>query len=266
MVRRAAASIRAIAVLALVLWPAMGRAQVNIDRGKTAAEIYSSDCATCHKTIRGLAVGKNSLMLSSFLREHYTASRDQAAALAAYVLSSGGAEAPPKQKPEVARARAEEPKLGGPKPDEPKLAEPKNGARPVRAASAKPEEPTAPKEQNARHEENPGLADVHARDVHPEIANRGEKRTPEAAAPVPHGPAPVAAAPAAVETPRAAEAPAAAAIATPGAVASAEPGSITGGVSSHLPSLELGSTLTAVAPPEEQPNAAAAVPRDNIPD
>src|SRR5580704_174986 len=79
-----------VVTLVLGLIPAIARAQVNIDQGKPAAELFESDCATCHKTARGLAAGKNSLMLSSFLREHYTASRDQAAALAAYVIGVGG--------------------------------------------------------------------------------------------------------------------------------------------------------------------------------
>ena len=39
---------------------------------------------------RGLANGKDSAALTDFLREHYTTSRDQAAALAAYVLGGRG--------------------------------------------------------------------------------------------------------------------------------------------------------------------------------
>ena len=58
---------------------------MNIDQGKSPADIFANDCAACHKSTRGLANGQNSLALSSFLREHYTASKDQANALAAYV-------------------------------------------------------------------------------------------------------------------------------------------------------------------------------------
>lgn len=140
--RRFAPAIGLVAGLAPAMFPALARAQVNIDQGKSPAEIYSTDCATCHKTPRGLAAGKNSLMLSAFLREHYTASRDQAAALAAYVLGAGGAEPAPKQKPEVEHARAEEPKAG----------EPKTSTHPVRA-SAKPEGGSGPnwKKQSTRN-------------------------------------------------------------------------------------------------------------------
>jgi outer membrane biosynthesis protein TonB len=139
------------AALGLALMPAVARAQVNIDQGKPAAEIFENDCATCHKTAKGLASGKNSLMLSSFLREHYTASREQAAALAAYVVGAGGSgPAPAAQKPSQEHAKVEEPKAGEPKAGEPKTAEPTTAepktaepksAHPTRQA-AKPE--TAP--------------------------------------------------------------------------------------------------------------------------
>jgi len=81
-------------------------AQTNIDQGKSPAELFANDCAACHKTTRGLANGRSSLTLSIFLREHYTASSDQAAALAAYVLNSGGNAPAPKP----TAARVEEPK------------------------------------------------------------------------------------------------------------------------------------------------------------
>ena len=81
-------------------------AQTNIDQGKPASELFANYCAVCHKSTRGLANGRNSLTLSLFLREHYAASREQAAALAAYVMSAGGNA--PAAKPE--RAKSEEPK------------------------------------------------------------------------------------------------------------------------------------------------------------
>ena len=102
--------------LLVVLLPAMARAQTNIDQGKSPAEIFANDCATCHKSARGLANGRGSSGLASFLVEHYTASRDQAAALAAYVMGAGGGEAAPARGPKPTadrnRASAEEPKPG----------------------------------------------------------------------------------------------------------------------------------------------------------
>ena len=74
-------------------------------------------------------------MLTGFLREHYTASSEQAAALAAYVLGAGGSEpAPPEpeRKPgsEHAKATGEEPKTGEAKTGEAKTEEPKTAAHP----------------------------------------------------------------------------------------------------------------------------------------
>jgi hypothetical protein len=68
----------------------VARAQVNIDQDKTPAHIYASDCAVCHKSVRGLANGRGRTALAAYLAEHYTSSDSEAAALAAYVLSGGG--------------------------------------------------------------------------------------------------------------------------------------------------------------------------------
>jgi outer membrane biosynthesis protein TonB len=166
------------AALGLALMSAVARAQVNIDQGKPAAEIFENDCATCHKTAKGLASGKNSLMLSSFLREHYTASRDQAAALAAYVVGVGGSgPAPAAQKPAQDHAKVEEPKAGEPKTSEPKTAEPKTA------------EPTSAEPKTAE----PKSAYPTRQAAKPETA--------------PSPPAPVLAAPAASQTPSSAESP-----------------------------------------------------------
>jgi hypothetical protein len=156
---RLAPKIGLAAALGLALMPAVARAQVNIDQGKPAAEIFENDCATCHKTAKGLASGKNSLMLSSFLREHYTASRDQAAALAAYVVGVGGSgPAPAAQKPAQNHAKVEEPKAGEPKTSEPKTAEP-TSAEP-KTAEPKSAHPTrqAAKPETAPSPPAPGLA------------------------------------------------------------------------------------------------------------
>jgi hypothetical protein len=84
--RRTAPALALLAGLA----PPVAHAQVNIDQDKTPAHIYASDCAVCHKSIRGLANGRSRTALTSYLAEHYTSSDSEAAALAAYVLSGGG--------------------------------------------------------------------------------------------------------------------------------------------------------------------------------
>jgi hypothetical protein len=101
-------------ILLAALVPPAAHGQVNIDQGKAPAQIYESDCAACHKSMRGLANGRGASALTSFLTEHYTSSSKEAAALAAYVLGGGGGvgtPAPahaPKMKPEPTTASAEE--------------------------------------------------------------------------------------------------------------------------------------------------------------
>jgi hypothetical protein len=83
-------SVALATVLLAALAPPLAHAQVNIDQDKTPASIYQSDCAVCHKSVRGLANGRGSSALEGFLAEHYTSSQQEAAALAAYVLAGGG--------------------------------------------------------------------------------------------------------------------------------------------------------------------------------
>ena len=161
------ASIAAVAVISA--GPSLG--QTNIDQGKPASELFANYCAVCHKSTRGLANGRSNLTLSLFLREHYAASREQAAALAAYVISAGGNA--PAAKPE--RAKSEEPKGQEAKGQEAKGHETK-----PRAASAKSE---------------------------PEKPARGGQPGREESAPAEQEPAPVVAAPAASPSPSSDEAP-----------------------------------------------------------
>ncbi|MGN6747543.1 MAG: hypothetical protein ACTHJS_03030 [Xanthobacteraceae bacterium] len=149
-----------LAVAVIAAQPTRG--QTNIDQGKPASELFANYCAACHKSTRGLANGRNSLTLSLFLREHYASSSQQAAALAAYVISAGGS-AP--AKPE--RAKSEEPKGQDAKGQESKGRE----AKP-RAAS------TSPKAE-------------------PDKPVQGSQPVHEEAAPVQQEPAPVVASPAA---------------------------------------------------------------------
>jgi hypothetical protein len=131
----------AAVVLCVGLAPAVSHAQTNIDQGKSPAEIFASDCATCHKTARGLANGRGSLGLASFLVEHYTASKDQAAALAAYVMGAGGGDSPPvtqSRAPKPAPDRATTAVEGHPTPE---TGKPPQGGNP---ATAKLRQPAGP--------------------------------------------------------------------------------------------------------------------------
>ena len=61
-----------LAVCALLgLWAGPALAE-DLEAGKSAAAIFSGDCANCHRSPRGLAKGMSAGALADFLREHYT--------------------------------------------------------------------------------------------------------------------------------------------------------------------------------------------------
>jgi hypothetical protein len=90
---------QAVGVLVLV-WALPAGAQENLYANKTAAQIFTSDCSICHKTPQSLAKagGPLGLGLESFLRAHYTASRESAAVLAKYIQSLDAPAAAPEKK------------------------------------------------------------------------------------------------------------------------------------------------------------------------
>jgi hypothetical protein len=149
----------AAGLLALAL-VAPAAAQENLDSGKTGAQLYAADCAICHKSAQALKKSGGIFGLSSFLREHYTASRESAAAIASYLDSVA---APPAQKKPAGatkrtakgdeKAKADEkkakPKSGDAKsekpdkkdkPSEAKTSEPKSESKSEPKGEAKPSE------------------------------------------------------------------------------------------------------------------------------
>jgi hypothetical protein len=170
--------------------------QTNIDQGKPASELFANYCAVCHKSTRGLANGRSSLTLSLFLREHYAASSQQAAALAAYVISAGGNA--PAAKPE--RAKSEEPKGQEAKGQEAKGQEAKG--QEAKGQEAKGQEA---KGQEAKgHETKPRGVSAKSE---PEKPAPGGQPGREETAPAQQEHAPVVAAPAASPSPSSGEAP-----------------------------------------------------------
>jgi hypothetical protein len=275
-----------------VLSAAPARAQVNIDQGKSTAEIFSNDCGTCHKTAKGLANGKNSATLAGFLREHYTSSAQQAASLAAYVLGAGSGPPPSANlKPGTAgESKAGEAKIGDAKPGE-KPGD-KAGARQGRpdSSTAKLQPPTG---QDTKIEAEPAAEPSAAapnpaapgrnkpagkREPRPVTASRGPRQEPETPPPVPQAApiatpdmAPVATAPAAT-TPAAspaatepaappAEPPPAATAAVPSAAPESGPAP-----SAAMSTPDAGVSASSAAPAEAPPSDSAPVPRDDIPD
>jgi hypothetical protein len=145
-------------------------AQENLDQGKSGAQLFASDCAICHKTTAGLSKGRV-LGLDGFLREHYTASRESAAAIAAYVQATDkGAPAPGPAKPTKKgagksdakgddKSKGSEKKSDGGKPADGKSGDSKPAdAKPaeVKPSEAKPSEakPSEPKPSQAKPNEN----------------------------------------------------------------------------------------------------------------
>jgi len=216
--------------LVLGLAPAVVHAQTNIDQGKSPGQIFAADCASCHKSARGLANGKNSFTLASFLREHYTSSSEQAAQLAAYVLGAGGGAAPA-----ATQGRGQKPPPAAPDHARGPAEEAKPGNRAATRQPGKPELPGAAQSPTTFGTEEPTPAGpgrrpaAGRRDQHPTTATRG--RQPDVAPPEP---AAIVAEPAAP--------------AAPGREAPAEV------------------APTASAPVNAESGDAASVPRDNIPD
>jgi hypothetical protein len=157
------------ALAALVLTAGAASAQ-DFTAGKTPAQLFSSDCSTCHHQPNGLGKKYDNGSLASFLREHYTTKPDTAGALAKYVMGFATLRAAPITAPsadETAAARpAEDPKarrrttstLSGDgekavrrsQPNTPAPNAPSTDERPVAAvARAATEAPTAPRNATA---------------------------------------------------------------------------------------------------------------------
>lgn len=146
----------AIGVLALCVAGTSG-AQENLDQGKSAAQLFASDCVICHKSTQGLSRAGGLLGLQGFLREHYTASRESAAAIARYVAATDKGPAPAKRTRATATKRTpkgeekakagekagekkpETGKSGEAKSDETKSGEAKSGE--AKATTSKPSTP-----------------------------------------------------------------------------------------------------------------------------
>jgi mono/diheme cytochrome c family protein len=74
----------AIGSLALCFASSAG-AQESLEQGKTAAQLYAANCASCHKSPQSVTKATGTFGLESYLREHYTPSPQSAAIIAAYL-------------------------------------------------------------------------------------------------------------------------------------------------------------------------------------
>jgi hypothetical protein len=128
-------------------------AQENLDAGKSAAQLYASDCAICHKSVQGFAKGLKVRGLDGFLRQHYTASRESAAAISAYLSDIAKGEPGPKGRDASKRKSQAKAALPPRRPAGPKSS---SGSEPSEAKASdvkKPEpKPAAAKDQSSAGE------------------------------------------------------------------------------------------------------------------
>ena len=120
---------------------------IDLNEGRSAAELFQAGCAVCHQGVAGLAKNRREGELTNFLRQHYTSSVQHAAALANFVAAGGGrggpatAATPPRAAP-IDRPPAS---IGSRKPDDdaPETApldrrrKPQEASRPEREPPAK---------------------------------------------------------------------------------------------------------------------------------
>ena len=67
----------------------------NFDQGKSVTRLFADNCATCHRSARGLAKGRFSLTPFLFLQKHYTSNSGSAWALTSYLESVDSAQPRP---------------------------------------------------------------------------------------------------------------------------------------------------------------------------
>lgn len=130
--------------LLTVTFAGAASAQENLDLGKSAAQLYASDCAICHKSPASLSKAGGIFGMESFLRQHYTASRESAAALANYLKGFGDAPAAPAKKSPTKKSSKGEEKRGEKKPDGAIALPGDNKPAEAKPAEPKPAEAKAP--------------------------------------------------------------------------------------------------------------------------
>jgi hypothetical protein len=148
-------------VVASLWWPPRANAQAATSQGENLsarppAQLFVSDCtgSGCHRSAQDLVKEMSRIGLASFLREHYTSSRESAAAMAAYLMQlprTPPSEARPALPPPAARSSRAAARQG----EETSATEPAKRGAPSRAQPARqttaappptppPPEPPAP--------------------------------------------------------------------------------------------------------------------------
>jgi hypothetical protein len=77
---------RCLLRLAVILLPCVATAQVDYSKGKTAEQLFNSDCSACHTSPQAVGRGRDVRALTTFLDQHYTTKTQWAALLANYLV------------------------------------------------------------------------------------------------------------------------------------------------------------------------------------
>jgi hypothetical protein len=130
----------------------------DFSAGKTAAQLFASDCSACHKSPAGLAKGQSASSLTSFLREHYTTRTENASILAAYLAGAGPGNARINPNAPISGSKANNAEPGEQKPGQ----KPRQvTAEPDRQPDAEAGGPAAPREA-AKPQVDPIIAKLNA--------------------------------------------------------------------------------------------------------
>lgn len=131
-------------------------AQENLDHGKSGAQLFASDCSICHKSPAALSKAGGMFGMESFLRQHYTASRESAATIANYLKGFGDVPAGPAKKAATKKSNKGDGKKGLEKKSDGAVTLPGDN-KPVDAkpSEAKPAEAKAPESKPAEKPAEP---------------------------------------------------------------------------------------------------------------
>ena len=121
-------------------------AQETLGRNKSPAQTFASDCAVCHKSPQGLARSAGGLFgVEGFLREHYTSSKQSAAALATYLRAQdSGPGSRAKRAAKGDQPKSNEQKKAAPKPAEGQGTDKGAERKPTAGGDAKPSDGRPP--------------------------------------------------------------------------------------------------------------------------
>jgi mono/diheme cytochrome c family protein len=107
---------RLLSLIIIVALTGAARAQQDLDREKSGAKLFDTNCATCHRSPRGLAKGRFSWTLMYFLQRHYTSNYASAQELTAYLQSADLPRAKPPPDTRKSRPKATQTSLPAPVP------------------------------------------------------------------------------------------------------------------------------------------------------